>query len=191
MDKSDILKILRQNNSVFTFKDISLIWGETDQDFVKKKIHRYIKSGKLYPIRRGIYAKDKNYNKQELAVKIFTPSYISFETVLGPVGIIFQYWEQIFVASYLTRNIVVESQTYSYKKIKNEILTNHAGIENKENYSIASLERAFLDTLYLNKDYHFDNLSPLSWEKVFEILSIYKSKRMTKSVNKYYKDISK
>ena len=61
-------------------------------------------------------------------------------------------------------------------------------IENKGNYSAASKERAFLDVLYLNKDYHFDSLPPLDWDKIFAILPIYGNKRMAKKANEYFKD---
>ena len=59
--------------------------------------------------------------------------------------------------------------------------------ENKDYYSIASKERAFLDVVYLNKDYHFDNLANLNWDKVFEILPIYHNKRLDKKVKEYFK----
>ena len=186
MKKRNILDIYRSNKTVFSFKDLSLILNETNKNYLKSTIYRYVKTGKLYRLRRGIYAKDKNYNKFELATKIYTPSYISFETVLSKAGIIFQYYSQIFVASYLCREITIDNQVYSYKKIKDDILTNSCGIENKENYSIASPERAFLDALYLYKDYHFDNLSSLDWEKVYKILPIYgKNKVFKKRVEKY------
>ncbi|HEC91405.1 MAG TPA: hypothetical protein ENI51_00165 [Candidatus Atribacteria bacterium] len=155
-------------------------------DLIKAKINYYVKTGKLYPIRRGIYAKDKNYDKFELATKIYTPSYISFETVLARAGVIFQFYPQIFVASYLTREITLDNQKYSYRKIKDPILTNRLGLEFKNNYWMASPERAFLDTLYLNKNYYFDNLSPLKKEKIFEILPIYKNKTLEKKVKKIY-----
>ena len=168
MEKDYLLNLLRSKNTIFTTKDVSLLWGVSDVHFVRKKLYRYIKSEKLYSVRKGIYAKDKNYEKYELATKIFTPSYISFETVLAKAGITFQFYGQIFVASYLTRELVVDDQAYSLKKIKDSILTNRAGIEAKENYFIATSERAFLDILYLNKEYHFDNLESINWEKVDE-----------------------
>ena len=187
MKETGISRLLRAKNTVFTFKEVSLIWQETSSNLIKRRINYYVKTGKLYRIRKGIYAKDKNYDKLELATKIFTPSYVSFETVLAKAGIIFQYYSQIFVASYLTREITVDSQIYSYKKIKDAILTNSCGIENEENYSIASPERAFLDILYLYKDYHFDNLSSLDWEKVYKILPIYgKDKALKKRVERYH-----
>ncbi len=191
MEETGILKLLRTKNTIFTFKEIALIWQETDPNLVKRRINHYVKTGKLYRIRKGIYAKDKNYNKYELATKIYTPSYISFETVLTQKGVVFQFYSQIFVASYLTREVKIEDQIYSFKKIKDEILINHLGIEQKENYAIATPERAFLDTLYLYKKYHFDNLSPINWKKVFEILPIYKNKALTNRVHKYYQEFKR
>ncbi|MBI2638252.1 hypothetical protein HYW83_01540 [Candidatus Peregrinibacteria bacterium] len=185
--KKPISDILRSSNTVFTFKDISIIWGVTDKKAAIASVNYYVKTGGLHRIRRGIYAKDRNYDRFELATKIYTPSYISFETVLTKAGIIFQYYGQIFVASYLTREITADRETYIYKKIKDAILTNGVGIEHKGNYSIASPERAFLDTIYLYKDYHFDNYKSLNREKVFEMLPIYGGNtRMEKTVKNFY-----
>ena len=75
-----------------------------------------------------------------------------------------------------------------YKKINGEILTNNLGVECRDEYYIATPERAFLDTLYLNKNYHFDNLSVLDKNKIFQILPIYKNKRMNKDVDNYFKN---
>lgn len=192
MEKDYILDLMRSKKTVFTFKDLILFWEESDVNFVKKKIHRYVKGGKMNAVRRGVYSKDKNYDKYELATKIYTPSYVSMETVLGAAGITFQLYGHIFVASYTTKEIECDGQKYSYKKIKDTILTNQAGIESRENYSIASPERAFLDVIYLNKDYHFDNLSALNWEKVYEILPIYGGNtRMAKMVKMYHEAFKK
>lgn len=188
MEKADILSILKSNNTVFSFKEILLASGESSPALLRRRIYYYIKNGQLYGIRRGLYAKDKNYDKFELATKIFIPAYVSFETVLAEAGVIFQHYGQIFVASYQTKEIDCDGQILSFKKLKNNVLNNNSGIENKGYYSIASKERAFLDIVYLNKDYHFDNLSPLDWDKVFSILPLYENKRMAKKVNQYYKD---
>jgi len=192
MRKDHLLDLMRSKKTVFTFNDIILIWGESDVNFIKKKINRYVRVGKLYSIRKGIYSKDKNYDKYELATKIYTPAYISLETVLIAAGINFQSYGQIFVVSYQTKEIECDGQKYAYKKIKNTILTNQKGVELKENYNIASPERAFLDIIYLHKNYHFDNLSSLNWDKVYEILPIYGGNRrmagMIKMLHQDHKD---
>ena len=113
-----------------------MIWNETDVELIKKRVYRYTKMGKLYPIRKGIYAKDKNYNKLELANKIFTPAYISLETVLSMEGIVFQHYNQIFVVSYLSREISCDGQAFVFRRIKDVILTNSLNIEKKGNYLI-------------------------------------------------------
>jgi len=184
--ENDLLVLMRSQKTVFTINDLALLWNTTKSSFIWKKVYRYTKSGKLFSLRRGIYAKDRNYDKFELAVRIYPPAYISFETVLAKAGVIFQYYSQIFVASYLSRKLTIDNQKYEFRKVKNSILTNPTGIEIKDNYYIASPERAFLDVLYLNKEYYFDNLSSLNWDNVKEILPIYGgNKRMELKVKKY------
>ena len=187
MNKNNILTLYKSPQTVFSLKDIALLWRESHYANLKSKINYYVGKGDLLNIRRGFYAKDKNYNKFELATRIFTPAYVSFETVLGQHGLTFQYYSQIFVASYLSRDIDCDGQIYSFKKIKNQVLTDKAGLENKGEYMIAGQERAFLDTIYINKDYHFDNLSPLDWDKVFLILPIYHNQRMADKVKTLFK----
>lgn len=185
-EKKSISNILRSKKTVFTFKDISLIWGYTDKKAVIAGVNYYVRTGQLYRIRRGIYAKDKNYDKLELATRIFTPAYVSFETVLTQAGINFQFYEKITIASYQTREIIIDGQTYSYKKIRDSVLTDPTGVEHRDEISIASPERAFLDTVYIHKDYHFDYLNSLDWNKIFKILPIYKNKRMAKKVSEFF-----
>jgi predicted transcriptional regulator of viral defense system len=192
MKNNNLLELMRSKKTIFTINDLALIWNITNVDFIRKKIYRYIKTGKMYSIRRGIYSKEKNYDKFELANRIYTPSYISFETVLAKAGIIFQYYSQIFIASYLSRELTIDVQIYEFRKLKNSILTNSIGIEVKDNYYIASPERAFLDVIYLNKEYYFDNLVNINWDKVLEILPIYDgNKRMESKVKKYKKEFLK
>lgn len=164
------------------------MWDGIDVSTARKRVNYYIQTGNLYPIRRGIYAKSDRYDRFELATRIFTPAYISFETVLGHAGITFQYYSQIFVASYQTKELIVDQQKIVFKTLKNSILTNSAGVENSENYAMASPERAFLDVIYLSTDYHFDNLSSIDWDIINVILAVYEgNKSMVSRVNKYYR----
>ena len=186
--KKPISAILKSKKTVFTFKDISILWGLTDRRSAVAGINYYVSTGDLYRIRRGIYAKDKDYDKVELASRIYTPAYVSFETVLARAGMIFQYYSQIFVASYLTRELIIDGQTYVYRKIKDTVLTDAAGVLNQDGTAIATKERALLDTIYINADYHFDNIGALDWDKVFDILPLYNNKRMAKKVREHYDD---
>ena len=182
----DLGKVYKSPQTIFTIKDFSLIWGVNQPTLVRARVNDYAKRGKLYQLRKGIYAKDKDYNKFELATKIYTPSYVSLETVLAKEGVVFQYYETIFVISYLSRKLEVDGCKFVFKKIKDDILVNPKGIEIKDGYSIATKERAVLDALYLYKDYYFDNLEALDKNKVFELMTIYRNKQLVKKVKKYF-----
>jgi predicted transcriptional regulator of viral defense system len=185
-----LTSILRSNKTVFSSKDIALMWHIPGTSATRERLSYYVKRGELYRIRKGLYAKDEDYNRIELATRIYTPSYVSFETVLVKEGLIFQYYEKIFIASYLNREINIDRQTYSYRKLKTKVLVNPVGVEHVSETSIATKERAFLDTLYINSDYQFDNLRSVNWEKVFELLPIYFNKRLDKEVNGLYKTVN-
>jgi len=188
MSKGNYLTdILRSSKTVLTINDIALIWGDSNSKAIKSRLSYYVKNKDIFRVRRGIYAKNQEYNKLELATRIFTPSYISFETVLAEEGVIFQYQTKIQLASYLTREIEIDEQIYSYKKLKDIIIMNSVGVENIDEMSVASKERAFLDILYTNNNYHFDNLRSLNWDKVMVILPIYNNKRMSNVVALLYK----
>ncbi len=189
MTKHEIVlqTILRSSKTVFSFKELVLLYDDVDLESLRSRLSYYVKKGYLYHIRRGLYAKDGNYDRFEVATKIFKPSYISFETVLRQAGIIFQYYSSIFVASYRAETIVCDNQEYIFRGLKPTILSNALGVTIQDTYSIASPERAFLDMLYMHKDYYFDNLGAIDWKKVYEILPVYGNhKRMKKVVDQQY-----
>ena len=187
MRKSPILQLYKNKDTVFTAREVALLWREDNLNRLKNKIKYYVDKGDLIRLRRGIYAK-KEYNIQEAAIKIYKPAYISFETVLTESGVIFQYYETIFAASYLSREIALsDGQKIKYRKLKNDILLNPKGIIQKGEIAVASVERAFLDMVYINPQYYFDNLSVIDWKKCWELAEIYKNKSLIKTINNYYK----
>src|SRR3972149_1266093 len=123
---SDVL--LRSSRTIFSTKDVALLWGEEREDTVSARLNKYVKAGRLIRVRRGLYAKDKNYDKVELGTRNYTPSYISFETVLTRAGINFQYYDNIFVASYVSREINVDDQKIKFIRMKDYVLSNTSGI---------------------------------------------------------------
>ncbi len=180
--------IYGSKQTVFTSMEIALLIGEKSMDNLKSKLSYYVKTGKLMRLRRGLFIKNKDYNKNELAVRIYTPAYLSFETILAREGVTFQYYESIFVASYLSREIIVGENKITYRKLKNEVLTNKKGLIDRGYYFEATKERAFLDRLYLFPDYSFDNLRGIDWDVCRDIVPIYKSKKLKKTLEKYQKE---
>jgi hypothetical protein len=182
------LALYKTNQTVFRLKDIALFIEETNFQSLIKRVNYWVKKKELVNIRKGIYALPE-YKQEELASKVFTPSYLSIDYILQKEGVIFQYDSAFTSISYLARSINIQGSTFSYRKIKNEILTNTTGIDILNNgLFVASAERAFLDYLYLNGDSYIDNISTLNKKKIKKILPIYNSTTLSKRVNKILKD---
>jgi len=183
-----ILSIFTDKRTVFRLRDVAMLTGETNFQSLNKKLNYHVKTGKLRNPRKGIYTKP-DYNPEELACLLYTPCYISLEYVLRRSGIIFQFDSRITVVCNLCRSIEIEGQTYLFRKIKDVLLINTAGIIRSENQiNIATPERAFLDLLYLNPLYYFDNLNPLNKELVFKLLPHYQSNTMIRRVTKLFEN---
>lgn len=186
MKEDLLLKIYQQPGTVFTVDEISQFFPGITYKQLKDRLYYFVKVGKLKRPKTGIYAKER-YNTMELANKLYKPSYVSLETVLFKGAVVFQYYETIFLASYLTRSVQIGDINIQYRRLRGDILTNPVGIEFKEGYFIATLERAFLDAVYIYKNYYFDNLGSLNWEKINDLKKIYESKAFEANVEKYYK----
>ena len=181
-----LLNIYKDNASVFTMQKIAMLYGQgLDRDALKNRMNSYVRNGELLNPRKGIYAKP-GYDEKELACLLYTPSYISLEYVLQRSGVVFQYNDEITSVGYLSRTVVIDGRRYTYRKIKGEIMIDTTGIICQGNTNIASPERAFLDILYLDSNYYFDNISSLDKEKVLSILPIYENKTMEQRVSKLF-----
>jgi hypothetical protein len=178
-----ILSVYSNKRSVFSLNDVAMLIGESDFKKLNERLNYYVRKGKLLRPRKGIYVKP-GYNQEELACTLYTPSYISLEYVLQKAGVVFQYDERITAVSYLSRSIDIEDRTYAYRKIKSETLIVTQGIIQTDNVNIATPERAFLDLLYLNTTYYFDNLNPLNKDLITKLLPEYNSKTLTARVKK-------
>ncbi len=162
-----------------------MLFPEIPYGNLKKRMSYFAKSGSIRKLSRGVYAKDQ-YNVLELVNKLYTPSYVSLETVLQKAGVTFQYYESVFAVSYISRTVEVGGHTIVYRRMKKDVFLNKQGIEEQGNVVIASPERAFLDAVFLYKDYHFDNLDSLNWDKIMELKDLYESRVFTKRVEEYY-----
>jgi hypothetical protein len=182
-----IAQLYESPKTILTTKDIALIWGETNTINLLAKIKYYAKQGSLVRLTRGVFAKNKEYEVKELATSIYTPSYVSFETVLREAGIIFQHHDTTFVAGPYPMTKNIDGHTIIFRKLKDSILFNGLGIKKEKSYSIATPERAFLDTIYLSPKFYFDNLRSINWETCFELVKIYENKQLIKRLKKYQK----
>ena len=180
-----ILAIYTDSRTVFRLKDIAMLAGETNFQSLNKKLNYHVKTGKLHNPRKGMYTKP-NFNPEEMACTVYTPSYISLDYVLQKAGVLFQYDSRITSVGNLSRIIKIENQTYVFRKIKSSLLINTAGILQNNQVNIATAERAFLDMIYLNANYYFDNLNPLNKQLIYKLLPVYQSDIMKKRISKLF-----
>jgi hypothetical protein len=82
----------------------------------------------------------------------------------------------------------IGNKTITFRKLKDSVLYSAVGIKNEKNYSIATPERAFLDTIYLSPKFYFDNLRSINWETCFELAKIYDNKQLIKRATQYQKN---
>lgn len=184
----ELLNLKNLWKTVLSSEDLAFAFGKEYRS-IRRQISYYCKKGYLRRLHNGIFAiGSDSYDVLELANKILRPSYISLDTVLRREGVIFQYSEEITLVSYKTTNMEIDGHRISFKTMKESILLNDKGIIHTGNISIATKERAFLDSLYLCKNTHFDNLGSIDWKKCFELVKIYNSPTMEHRLTIYQKE---
>jgi hypothetical protein len=149
--------LLHTGYTVFTYQEIKHASKlETDAG-VKSFLQRAKKSHRLLNPLKGIRT-FPIYNTNECACKIFDGAYISLETVLYDVGVIFQwYGNSTKLIGRKTYTHQLSDHTYELYKIKKKLLDHSEGIQSYDTYRIATPERALCDLIYLFPGAQIDN----------------------------------
>lgn len=171
MTKAELL--LSASQTVFTVDDLAILWHMTDRSRLWESIKYYLRTNRLHSIQRGVYALSEDYSPFEAAVKLFPPAYISYTTALAYHGASFQYSSEIHLMAQASKRLEVRGgQVFIYHQLKNEILLNQKGVEKKDGYWMATLERAICDTSYLVPSFvfeHLDNVNPVELEQLSKL----------------------
>ncbi|MEI6649992.1 MAG: type IV toxin-antitoxin system AbiEi family antitoxin domain-containing protein [Candidatus Moraniibacteriota bacterium] len=169
-----IEELALSKKTVFSMQDLRILWKIADADYLKTVVSRLFRRGKLIRLSRGIYALNDRYDRFEFANKLKTPSYVSLETVLAKENVIFQRYDGVvYSVSDNTLTRCIGSLEFRYKKIGKGILLNPLGIREEGSATVASVERAMCDRLYLSPGYHFDNLRGIDPERLEQTSMIY------------------
>lgn len=186
---SKIEKLYQSGKTVFTIKDLRIIWAEQNPDALKASVKYFVDAKKLQRLKKGIYSLPSGYEIFELSQKLISPSYISLETALQKHGIIFQYFSAITSIASYSRTFIINGQKFHYHSMKKEIFLNPSGIVKEKNYLIASPERAICDFIYLHGPSHFDNLNNIDIEALENVSGIYGKKSMANNIKKLVKKL--
>ena len=174
--------LLEKPQKVFNIEDLAGLWDYSDFIKTKNLVAYYTDKQKLFRIAQGLYSTTDQPKILEVAQKLQTPSYITYHTALTIHGINFQFYSSIHCFSHRKKEVEVLNQKIIYHQVKPEVLFNPLGIEEKDNYNLASPERAVCDSLYISPSIAFDNLKGIDSEKLLEISRIYGNKRVEEEV---------
>jgi hypothetical protein len=177
--------LLKCGHNVFNMDDLGLVWGQQKRSDTVQSARDYARKGELTRLRRGLYALDPQIIQiEEVAGRAFTPSYITGETVLAMKGLIFPATTEIHCAALKTKKITIGNSEIIYHMLRPKVFYDMAGIENRDNFTVASLERAIADLIYIyDGKYDFERLYDVDWDKLTEIGKIYQKNVVTKRIN--------
>lgn len=137
---------------VFSMNDIRKI----EPKFYKSRLSEWQNKGYIRKIRRGYYSfSDQNLDEETLfliANRLYSPSYVSFESALSYYGLIPEGVYSITSASTRkTAAFQTPLANFTYRHLKPPL---HFGYRiekrNGQGYKIAEMEKAVLDYLYLH-----------------------------------------
>lgn len=155
------LKILMESDkTVFRSKDIQGLWKESPKN-TAIAIKRMAAKKLILKLAKGYYAIRKDYSIYELANLIISPSYVSFNSALLFWGACFQMSDTVQSVGLLNYKREVGDKAYRYQAMKKDLFFLPEGVDSKDNVSVASPERALLDSFYFGFAANVDD-----WEKI-------------------------
>lgn len=109
------------------------------------------KGGLLLRLKKGLYALRTDLpSEEEIAARLYMPSYVSFEYALSRFGIIPEVVYTVTSATTKsTREFIVEDKKFAYFTIKKQAYTGFNLVQNdKKCFFLAEPEKALVDYLY-------------------------------------------
>jgi predicted transcriptional regulator of viral defense system len=134
-----------------------LLAGDKDANNVRRQLVRWGAAGKVYQLRRGLYALAPPYQKTKphpflIANRLVEPSYVSLQSALAHYGLIPEY---VAVVTSVTTDRPTQVETplgrYQYQHIQRDWFLGFAPrrVEDGQEVYLATPEKALLDLVYL------------------------------------------
>lgn len=165
------------------------------------QLYRWCKSGKLLPLRRGMYAFSQNYSRKtinpaELANRLYMPSYISTYWALGYFGLI---PEKVVTYTSITARIPKTFEnafgTFKYQHIKAAAFFGYRPMQiNERKVFLAEPEKALLDLWHLEMgkweegrmaEMRFQNFEMINLKRLCEYSARFNSPRLLAATSQW------
>jgi len=198
------LKEALKDFTIFSLNDIKSI----DSSFFRVRLNEWQDKGYIKKVIKGYYIfSDLELNENvlfEIANRIYSPSYISFEMALFFYHLIPESVYGITSAStrrtYRFKTLIAE---FSYKTIKPQLFFGYNLIKYGNRYfKLASIEKAILDYFYINSDIKTESdfaslrinkdmfFNQVNEEKLFKFLEKFAQKTLTKRIKSFWEFLS-
>jgi len=173
MNHSERLKILMESGrTVFTPLDLRMLW-RVNALIAKVSVIRMVEKGLVIRLATGYYALNDRYNRYELANRVLSPSYVSFQSALFYAGINFQARHEIGSAALRASRKKVGNTLYTYAAMKRDLFFNTEGVVTREGVAVALPERAILDSFYFGYLPDIDDASKLNKTFLEKLSALY------------------
>jgi predicted transcriptional regulator of viral defense system len=154
MEFSQLLQIVG-NEAVF--ETGLLLAGDVDPANLRRQLSRWVTAGRLYQLRRGLYALSPPFQKVKphpflVANRLVRGSYVSLQSALAHHGLI---PETVPVTTSVTPSRPAHWDTelgvYEYRHVKTELLYGYqlADVQDNQQAFVATPEKAILDLVHL------------------------------------------
>jgi len=180
------------------FRTGLLLAGDVDPVHVRRQLGRWVKAGKVYQLRRGLYALAPPYQQTRphpflVANQLVRPSYISLQSALAYYGLIPEY---VPVTTSVTSDRPQEVSTplgdYYFKRIKKDrfFAFNLEDLGDGQNAFLAKPEKALLDLVYLRpggeeltylRSLRLQNLEGIDPDRLREIAQKFESPKIIRA----------
>jgi predicted transcriptional regulator of viral defense system len=153
MEFNSLLKLIGDEP---IFESSILLAGDVDPKLIRIQLSRWIKAGKIYQLRRGLYSIAPPYQRQQphpflVANHLQKASYVSLQSALSFYGLIPEVVNiTTSVSTGRPERLDTPLGTFEFRHIKTELLFGYRMTElGEQSALIATPEKALLDLIYL------------------------------------------
>lgn len=191
----DELLTLIQDNPVF---ESSLLFaGDVDPKAMRVQLSRWVKSGKIIQLRRGLYTLSPPWKKNKahpflIANRLQKASYVSLQSALSYYNLIPDLVQTVTsVSTGRTEQLSTPLGHFSFQHIKTELFFAYQAVRlTNQLFFIAEAEKAILDLIYLQtggddltflEALRLQNLDNLDLFRLQSLARRFKSPKMTRA----------
>jgi len=163
-----------------------------------KQLSRWVKSGKLIQLRRGLYLLSEPYRKTQphpfyLANKLQRGSYVSLQSALEYYGLIPEYVPAVTsITTRRSQTLATPLGNFIFRHVKSELFFDYVQIDmgGKQLAFVATPEKSLLDLLYLTpssdnpsylRELRLQNLENLNIERLKSLASQTRSRKLIRA----------